>query len=504
MMRITNSMMSTNTKTNINLNKLYEDEKNTQVATGQKISRPSDDPVVAIRALRFNTTLSQLNQYYEKNIPDAKAWLTTTETALMQTDGMYDSILQDLTTGSSDTNTASDRQKILANLKGIREEFYATGNADYAGRTVFTGYRTGESLTFLATDTDLDATYSIREELEKDDVKSYSYITSAADTSDNIDENNVESLKLNRIRLSYDNISSAPSSIELLNSDKTSAGSISVTSVSITGMTQAQIDEVYANIAKETGEKAICIKETGEVILSDTAADKLNAADDAYVDYQKNSWNSGDPRPEHYFACKKQESGSLKVVNYNYDELGNPDFKNQDIEIEVSFNQKIAINSHASDVYSHDIGRDIDDLIKITQDVVDADEKVTKAEKKLSAAGTDAEKAAAQAELDAAKKEFSMKKDKMQKTFSEGLDTFQKYADNNNKVIADIGSTQTRLNITKERVSDQLQSFKELADDNINVNLTDAAIDLSNAELALQAAQMAASKIAQQTLLNYL
>ena len=37
----------------------------------KKISRPSDDPVIAIRALRLRSSLSQINQYYEKNIPDA-------------------------------------------------------------------------------------------------------------------------------------------------------------------------------------------------------------------------------------------------------------------------------------------------------------------------------------------------------------------------------------------------------------------------------------------------
>ncbi|MBR6486695.1 MAG: hypothetical protein IKT17_08410 [Lachnospiraceae bacterium] len=82
-------MMTSNTKNNININKLNEDRLNTQISTGQVISRPSEDPVVAIRALRLNTNLSQLTQYYKKNIPDAQAWLNVTETALKQTDQIY-------------------------------------------------------------------------------------------------------------------------------------------------------------------------------------------------------------------------------------------------------------------------------------------------------------------------------------------------------------------------------------------------------------------------------
>ena len=92
----------------------------------------------------------------------------------------------------------------------------------------------------------------------------------------------------------------------------------------------------------------------------------------------------------------------------------------------------------------------------------------------------------------------------MQKMFAGALDKFTAYADRNNLAIANIGSMQQRLTITKERVADQLQSFKELADANINAELTETSIDFSSAKLALEAAQLAAGKIAQQTLLNYL
>lgn len=508
MMRITNSMMSTNTKNNININKLNEDEKNTQTATGQKISRPSDDPVIAIRALRFNTTLSQLNQYHDKNIPDAEAWLQTTETALSQTDGMYTDILRDLTSGASDTNTASDRQKILANLKGIRAEFYATGNADYAGRTVFTGYRTGQPLTFLATDTDLKSNYLIHEDISLEDVKEMHYVTSADRTNattapKTCEETNVKSGELRRIKLAYDGLNETSGSVDI--KDKDGNTLVSATVKSIAGLSQADIDDVYMSVSDDSktshSPAAYFIPETGEIILCKHAATSLETAEGLSVEYNKNSWTTGELRPEHFFACQKTEGG--KTVNYNYNDAGEPDFKNQDIEIEVSFNQKIAINTHASDVYNHDVGRDIDDLIKATQDVVDVEEKIKQMEAKLEKAA-EADKADVQKELDGLNKEYALKKDNMQKLFSKALDIFNGYADNNNKVIADIGSMRSRLKITKERVSDQLSSFKELADDNININLSDAAIDLKNAALALEAAQMAAGKIAQQTLLNYL
>ena len=51
-------------------------------STSLYLSTPSDDPVTAIRALRLRSTLSEIDQYYEKNIPDAESWLDVTETAI--------------------------------------------------------------------------------------------------------------------------------------------------------------------------------------------------------------------------------------------------------------------------------------------------------------------------------------------------------------------------------------------------------------------------------------
>ena len=78
-MRVTNKIIQNNSVTNINNNKVLEDTLNTQLATGKKITRPSDDPVVAIRSHRLRTSLTEINQYYKKNVPDADNWLKIKE-----------------------------------------------------------------------------------------------------------------------------------------------------------------------------------------------------------------------------------------------------------------------------------------------------------------------------------------------------------------------------------------------------------------------------------------
>ena len=165
-MRITNKIIQNNAMTNININKQLEDKYNTQMSTGAKISRPSDDPVIAIRALRLRTNLSQVTQYYEKNVPDATSWLKVTEASISTTVDVLTEMNKQCVKGSVGYDTAEDRQKILESLQALRDEIYSTGDADYAGRYVFTGYRTDLSLSF-ATEAKKAPSYKITEQLSR-------------------------------------------------------------------------------------------------------------------------------------------------------------------------------------------------------------------------------------------------------------------------------------------------------------------------------------------------
>jgi len=514
-MRITNSMMHTNSKNNLNINKLAEDKLNTQIATGQKITRPSDDPVVAIRALRLNTNIDEINQYYEKNIPDAEAWMSITETALSQTNSILEKIKESLTQGASDDNTAEDRMNILEDLKGMRDQIYSSGNADYTGRTVFTGYRTGEPLTFTEAESNL---YTIVEDFTIGDIDKITYVSGDFDIDKTVPagtdtkEQDIDSSDVYRIRLAYDKLTTDQKdqdgnelTLQLKMSDKDGNPLSSNTNISVVSLTgKSAVDDAYYTNPPANG--AYLIADTGELILGEDLRNTLqglSTTDVISFEYAKSEWQKNDLRPEHYFQCTDKDK-----IDYNKkDAEGNPlkRFEEQSISYEISFNQSIDINTHASDVFTHDICRDVDELIETTQAVVDIENKLTQLNQmKSDPQYSDDQVSAINDMIGAAEKQRDMLSDKMQKTFSSYLTNFDNYMYQTNLAISNVGSMRSRLELTKERVGEQLSSFKTLADDNININLTDAAIDLSNAELALQAAQLAASKIAQQTLLNYL
>ena len=327
-MRITNKIIANNSVTNINNNKVLEDKLNTQLATGSKVARPSDDPVVAIRALRLRTNLNQVNQYYTKNIPDANSWLDVTESAINTVLSIIEDMEANCTKGSVGFDTTEDRDKVLQNLKALQEEVYATGDADYAGRFVFGGYRTNTSVTFGKATS--DKPYTITEQVDRTALDEITYVD--VDELNDLTESNAASLgttaqdvsssKVYRLRLAYDNIDSDDDVIPTLEYAPDDTGTfqtMSITKVSLNDPTQ----DPYK---MATGDAVIFVPETGELLLGEDAYTTLMNTKNVEgtdvdegeirITYQKSNWEAKDLRPEHYFYCESKNDDGVNVV-YN-------------------------------------------------------------------------------------------------------------------------------------------------------------------------------------------
>lgn len=213
-MRITTKMMQNRSLNNLNTNKTLQEKLTTQLSTMKKITRPSDDPVIAIRSLKLNSTLNKIDQYYEKNSNDAQSWLELTESAIKTTNSILEDMSGYITQCAQGSLTAEERAAILQNLANYQSEIYSTGNATSAGRNIFTGYRTDTSLTFLKDKTER---YSITEQRDNSYIDTITH-TVIGDMA-NINAGNfntasysayteyqVKSYDVARIRLAYNNL----------------------------------------------------------------------------------------------------------------------------------------------------------------------------------------------------------------------------------------------------------------------------------------------------------
>lgn len=144
-MRITNNMLINNMINYIGNNLTRMDKYQNQLATGKKISVPSDDPVVAARALKLRTDVAEIEQY-QKNTKDAQSWLETTEDALAKMGDIMQRIRELAVQAANGTNTPEDTQKIAAEAKQLRTQTIQLGNSSYAGRYIFSGYKTDTKL----------------------------------------------------------------------------------------------------------------------------------------------------------------------------------------------------------------------------------------------------------------------------------------------------------------------------------------------------------------------
>ncbi len=144
-MRITNGMMISNMMKNLANNTERMSKYQNQLNTGKKISVPSDDPVVAARALKLRTDVAKVEQY-QKNLGDAQSWLDATDQAMSKLGDVLQRARELTVQGANGTNSEEETQKIALEMKQLRIQVIHMSNSSYAGRYIFSGFKTDQKL----------------------------------------------------------------------------------------------------------------------------------------------------------------------------------------------------------------------------------------------------------------------------------------------------------------------------------------------------------------------
>ena len=506
-MRMTNKIMRNNSLYNINLNKTLEDKLTNQMTNQSKIVRPSDDPVIAIRALRLRSNVTNVTQYYDKNAPDADQWLNVTGKAM----DTVNKILTDLYKQAQDASNkylgSEDLSIILEQMASLTDEFYSSGNVDYAGRYVFSGYRTDTTITFTAEQIkemgEHPVRYDIEENLGYEDISTVSY----TNYEDLTDEQKISNHTLYRFRLAYDNTDGTAAdgvTPTLALKDK---NGVNKAGNNPTMQTFDNAEEAYKAVAEgnlKPGVAAAYIPSTGEIVFSE-AYYKANYedGDQITVNYSKSNWQEGDINPVHYFKCVEttdyNDPAKAKSVNYNFTQ------EDQSIYYDVGFNQQIQVNTTADEIFHHAVRRDIEDFNHFMTQLKDVEKKIADIEEEMSLTeeGT-AAYTALEKKLEAANKAYTYVRDNIQTKFENQITKYQQYMDDSNIAITNNATRGSRLDLISDRLMNQKTTFKELQSNNEDIDVTEVAVELSSADLTYQAALMATSKIMQTNLMNYI
>lgn len=497
-MRITNSMIMNNAMTNINSNKVNVDKANNMMATGKKISRPSEDPITAVRALRLRNDLNEVSQYHEKNVEDAESWMDLTETALgnirTAVKSMYDCYMR----GSNGYLDMSDGTAIKDEIVALREEILSICNSTNAGRYLFTGFKTSTSFTF--DETDVNQSYKITQTFTGKDIETFRYVSNISD----FDRTNVVGVaesdmpqenEVHRISLGYQKLALGG---PFTYTDE--AGNLHTIDVREYQLDGSNTDDAYTKVAPGG---ANYISDTGELILSDELYKTLvgmeagaDGTKPISFTYDKHGFEEGEVRPEMYYDCIDTSNGIDGIVYKK---------EVQDIEYTVNFNQKLKVNTEISQVIGADLVRNIDDVINAIQRVEKAQDKVDEIQKMIdSEKYSGGELKNLETSLEAAEKELDLQKSIYVEIMGKGVGQSQGYEEKVTSAISDVGNRTSRLYLIRDRLSEQKSNFTELKSQNENVEESDAILELTAAKLAYESALTATGSISKMSLLNYL
>ncbi|MGR9048798.1 flagellar hook-associated protein FlgL [Halobacillus faecis] len=143
-MRVTQSMLSNNMLRNLsdsyrNMGKYQE-----QLSTGKKISRPSQDPVVAMKGINYRQQVTEVEQF-QRNIGEVHNWMDNSDAALDKATQAMQRVRELTVQASNDTYDEGQRENIAKEIRQLKEHIGSIANTKVNDKYIFNGSNTTEA-----------------------------------------------------------------------------------------------------------------------------------------------------------------------------------------------------------------------------------------------------------------------------------------------------------------------------------------------------------------------
>jgi flagellar hook-associated protein 3 FlgL len=139
--RITSNMISRSVLSDLNEVSQRLAKTQQRMSSGKEITRASDDPYGASRALTLRSDISGTQQY-QRNVSEATAWENVTDAALSKITDAIHRARELAIAGASDSAGAAARKAGAAEIDQLIASVKQEANASYGGRYVFSGTNT--------------------------------------------------------------------------------------------------------------------------------------------------------------------------------------------------------------------------------------------------------------------------------------------------------------------------------------------------------------------------
>jgi flagellar hook-associated protein 3 FlgL len=140
-MRVTQGMLASNSLRNLSNSYSQMGKYQDQLSTGKKITKPSDDPVVAMKGMYYRSNLTEVEQY-KRNLSEAYLWMENSESGVEQVNSSLQRARELVVQGSNGTLSGTDKQAIAREIEQIKKDIVSVANTQVAGRYIFNGTNT--------------------------------------------------------------------------------------------------------------------------------------------------------------------------------------------------------------------------------------------------------------------------------------------------------------------------------------------------------------------------
>lgn len=496
-MRVTNSMIYGNSMNNIWRNARHLNNLVTQIETGKKTQRPSDDPLLAARALRYRTILAETEQFL-RNVQTGMAWMDVSEAAfnnILTGSPTHPSIMQRMYTrlvGGAQTGPQelSDHRAILTELRQYFDQMFGVDmNQTYLGRYVFSGFHTNQPPVLKQNWP--DRSFIITQNFDGGIIEQTQTFHRATPTSMPVH------IYINVIKLPFTDV----------DFDFDISGITGDVPIPTPGITMADGTDFYIVTLDSLDELAYRpesfsadgrpiihhLRDTGELIMSNEVRAMIEEAGGISVTYEKNNFRAGELNPIIYFPSVEITGGEA----VSFDTTG------QNIQTEISPNAYITVNSHARNILTANLFADLRRLFDFADTLITSDIRVIRdyfsgpphnlVDDDLTNAVSDflADEKALFASL------IHDRKNNM-------LETIMIHAAQAQREHTNLGSRMARLEMVGHRLEDDEVSFTELLSDNEDTELATTIMRKNGAEAAFHHALRAIAITTQLSLADFI
>lgn len=140
-MRVTQGMLSNNMLRNLMNSQQRMSMYMEQLYTGKKISRPSQDPVVAVKGINFRKQVAQVEQY-KRNASEIHNWMDNSDTALDKATQSLTRVRELIIQANNDHYGPDERDSIKQEVVQLKSHLIEIANTNVNNKYIFNGINT--------------------------------------------------------------------------------------------------------------------------------------------------------------------------------------------------------------------------------------------------------------------------------------------------------------------------------------------------------------------------